>query len=280
MRRWVLGTIGIAVLILAIGSILGATMFFRQESLVFFPDRIVPATPAHLGMAFEEVRLRASDGPSLHAWWIPAEKPRGALILCHGNAGNMAHRIDKAVLFREMGLSVLLFDYRGYGTSEGAPSEEGTYRDMDAAVEYVQKVRGVPPSATLFWGESLGAAVALESAMRHPCSGLILESGFTSLPDMARAVYPLVPAFLVRMRYESLRRIGGLTVPVLILHGPADEIVPYSMGRELFAAAPRTKRFSDLRGGHNDGGILVSPEAQRALGNFLDETLGGMLEER
>ena len=248
-------------------------MFWKQESLVFFPEKQVPVTPASLGLSFEDVRLRTADGVTLGAWWIPAERSRGAVVFAHGNAGNIAHRIDKAAFLRGLGLSVLLFDYRGYGTSGGSPTEDGTYRDMDAAVEYMASARGIPAGQTLFWGESIGAAVAVEAATRHPCAGLVLESGFTSLPAMARVVYPWVPGFLVRMRYDSLARIPAVKAPKLIFHGPSDGIVPYPMGRSLFDAAIGARRFADLRGGHNDGGILASPEAQEALRTFLDEAL-------
>lgn len=253
--------------------LLSIALYVTQPSLVFFPERTLSATPADFGLAYEPVALRTADGVALGAWWIPAKAARGAVILCHGNAGNIAHRIDKAVLLHGMGLSVLLFDYRGYGTSEGRPTERGTYRDMDAVVEHVRGTRGVPPERTLFWGESIGAAVAVEAAARHACAGLVLESGFTSVPAMAKTVYPWMPAFLMRFRYDSLRRLPSVRAPKLILHGPADEIVPYRMGRELFGASQEPKRFADLAGGHNDGGILVSPEAQEALREFLGEVL-------
>lgn len=263
----------IASAVLAALLLLAVAIYIAQPALVFFPERAVPSTPAEFGLAYEPVALRTADGVALGAWWVPAEAARGALVLCHGNAGNIAHRVDKAVLFHELGLSVLLFDYRGYGTSGGRPTERGTYMDMDSAVEHVREVRGVPPERTLFWGESIGASVAVEAATRNPCGGIILESGFTCVPAMAKTVYPWLPTFFVRFGYDSLARIRSVKAPKLILHGPADEIVPYRMGRELYEAAPEPKRFADLRGGHNDGGILVSPEAQEALRQFLGEVL-------
>lgn len=274
MNRWIRTGLGVAGILAAFVTVLGGVMFFRQESLVYFPETVLSARPEDFGLPCEEVRLATSDGPRIAAWWIPAPNPRGAVILAHGNGGNRSHRLDKAILFRELGLSTLLFDYRGYGGSEGNPSETGTYRDMDAAVDHAHEVRSVAPERTIFWGESLGAAVAVETATRRPCGGLVVESGFASLPAMARAVYPWVPGFMVRMRYDSLGRIPRISAPKLILHGPSDEVVPYRMGRDLYAAAQEPKRFSDLAGGHNGGGILTSPEAQRALREFLDEVLG------
>jgi fermentation-respiration switch protein FrsA (DUF1100 family) len=255
----------VAVLVLA---------YLRQESMVFFPDRHVRFTPADLGMAFEEVRLTTSDGVVVAAWWIPAPNGRGALIFCHGNAGNVGDRIGKLRLFHDLGLSVLAFDYRGYGASEGKPSEEGTARDMDAAVAHVRDAIGVPLERTVFYGESLGGAVAIEAAVRFPLAALVVESTFTSTRAMARRHYPFVPSFLVRVGYDSLSRVGALACPKLILHGPRDTIVPFEMGEALFRAAAEPKRFATLVGDHNSGGILESPEACRALAELLDAALG------
>jgi fermentation-respiration switch protein FrsA (DUF1100 family) len=246
----------------------------HQESLVFFPDRNVRFTPADLGMAFEDVRLVAGDGVALGAWWIPSPRSRGALVFAHGNAGNMGDRVDKLRLFRALGLSVLAFDYRGYGRSEGRPSEGGTARDMDAAVAWVRDAKGVPLERTVFYGESLGGAVAIAAAARECPGALVVESTFTSVRDMARRHYPFVPGWLVRIGYDSRSRIAALACPKLILHGPRDSIVPFAMGEELFRAASEPKRFARLAGDHNSGGILESPEAYQAFAALLHDVLG------
>ncbi len=250
-------------------------MFLRQESFVFFPERALVGTPADVGLRFESVRLATADGPALGAWWVPADQPRGALVFAHGNGGNISHRLSKLALLHGLGLSVLTFDYRGYGESQGRPSERGTYRDMDAAVDFVAREKNVPTARTLYVGESLGGAVAVECASRRPTGGLILESTFTSVPAMARHYYPWLPVrLLLTIRYDSLALIPSVTCPTLVLHSPDDDIVPYAMGRELFAAAREPKAFVDLRGGHNGGGISVSPNAQEALATFMDAVLG------
>ncbi len=251
-----------------------AIMFFRQASYVYFPERAYDATPETVGLPYEPVRLRATDGVDLSAWWIPAQASRGALVFAHGNGGNMSHRLDKAAHLRSLGLSVLLFDYRGYGGSGGAPTEEGTYADMDAALDHVVRRRDAAPPRVVLYGESLGGAVAVEAATRHACAAVVVESTFTSLRAMARHYYPLVPSGLLRLRYDSAGRIGAVRCPVLVLHSREDDIVPYAMGRALFAAAREPKRFADLRGSHNGGGLMASPEAQSALAAFLDEVLG------
>ncbi len=250
-------------------------MFLKQESFIFFPERALAATPADAGLAFEPLRLRTSDGATIGAWWIPAEPARGALVFAHGNGGNRSHRLAKVRLLHDLGLSVLAFDYRGYGDSDGRPSERGTYRDMDAAIDFVTGERGVPPARVVYMGESLGGAVAVEAAARRPAGGLIVESSFTSVPAMARRYYPWLPVrLLLTVRYDSLARIRGLTCPVLVLHSPDDDVVPYEMGRELCAAAPEPKAFAELAGGHNGGGITASPAARRALAAFLAGALG------
>jgi len=262
-----------SVVAIAVVTVL-AVAYARQESLIFFPDRRVRFTPADLGMAFEDVRLTTVDGVVVAAWWIPAPNGRGALIFCHGNAGNVGDRVGKLRLFHDLGLSVLAFDYRGYGASEGTPSEEGTARDMDAAVAHLREARGVALDRTVLYGESLGGAVAIEAAVRFPPAALVAESTFTSARDMARRHYPFVPARFVRVGYDSLSRVGRLACPKLILHGPGDTIVPFEMGEALFRAASEPKRLATLVGDHNSGGILESPDACQTLAEFLDAALG------
>jgi fermentation-respiration switch protein FrsA (DUF1100 family) len=262
-------------LLLAVGYVgVCGLMVLRQESFVFFPERAMAGTPADVGLRYEAVRLRTADGLSLAAWWVPADSARGALVFAHGNGGNISHRLEKLRLLHELGLSVLAFDYRGYGESEGRPSEQGTYRDMDAAIDDVVQERKVPLGRLLYLGESLGGAVAVEAASRRPPAGLILESTFTSAPAMARLYYPWLPVrLLLTIRYDSLARVRGLACPLLAFHSPDDDIVPYSMGLELFDAAPQPKTFVDLSGGHNGGGIAASANARAALEEFIGAVL-------
>lgn len=274
VRQVLTGVLALAAVVAAAVAALLGLAFFRQESLIFFPDRHVRFTPADLGMAFEDVRLETSDGVTLAAWWVPAPQGRGALIFSHGNAGNMGDRVGKLRLFHDLGLSVLAFDYRGYGASQGKPSEDGTAHDMDAAVAHVRDSRGVPLDRTVFYGESLGGAVVIEAATRFPPAALVAESTFTSARAMARRHYPFVLPALVRVGYDSLSRVRRLACPTLFLHGPADTIVPFEMGEALFRAAPEPKRFAALVGDHNSGGILESPEACRKLAELLDAVLG------
>jgi uncharacterized protein len=187
--------------------------------------------------------------------------------------GFLSSLLDKALLLHDLGWSVLLFDYRGYGASAGKPTEEGTYADMAAAVEHLRGTRGVAPERLVLYGESLGGAVAVEAASRGPAGALVVDSSFTGLRDMAHHYYPWLPAWLLRFRYDSLSRMPSVRCPVLVLHSPQDDVVPYAMGRALYDAAPGPKRFQNLVGGHNDGGLVASPDAQRELGAFLREVI-------
>jgi uncharacterized protein len=265
----VLGTVCIA--LLAVTALLALLVGF-QRKLVFFPDGPMRLTPAQVGLPAEDVTLATADGLRLGAWWIPAESERGALVFAHGNAGNIGDRLDFAAFFRGHGLSVLLFDYRGYGRSDGTPGERGTHLDMDAAVAFVAS-RGFGPARTVLYGESLGGAVAIAAAVRHRPAALVVASTFTSVPDVAHVHYPWAPRALVHIGYDSLRLMPQVSCPVLVLHGPDDRIIPFAMGEALFHAAREPKRFARLVGDHNDGGILRSPEAQRALTELLNTVL-------
>lgn len=243
-----------------------------QARLVFFPGQAPRVDPAAFGLVHREVELTTSDGERLHGWFFPRAEALGAVLVCHGNAGSIENRLELARAFLGLGWAVLLFDYRGYGKSSGAPSEAGTYLDAEAAHDHLVRVEGFAPGRIVLHGESLGGAVALELALRRPCAGLILESAFTSIPDMAAEVYPFLPArLLARIRYDNLAKVGRLGVPLLVVHSPADEIVPFAHGERLYAAARGKKRFLATGGGHNDGGFVQRGEWRGAVG----EVLGG-----
>ena len=206
------------------------------------------------GLEFAEVTIRTEDGERLHAWWVPARAPSlGHVLLLHGNAGNVGDRLPHVERLASVGFDVLAFDYRGYGRSTGRPGERGLQLDAHAAYEALLGRRGVDPARVLYLGESLGGAVALALALERPPAGLILQSAFTSVRDMARLHYPLIPPAFVHDGFPSVRRIGRLRAPLLVLHGARDAIVPVMHGDELFGAAPGPKRMHVFPGaGHND----------------------------
>lgn len=252
-------------------------LFLRQDSLVYYPDlggREYEATPAQAGLPYEAITLTTADGVSLDAWYVPTEHARGVLLYAHGNGGNISHRIDAIRLFRDMGLSVLIFDYRGYGKSTGKPSEEGTYRDAEAAWQYLVQQRGTAPRRIVMFGESLGGAVAAHLAAQHPPGALILASAFTSVPDMAAGLYPYLPVrWLSRYRYDTRRYLQEVRAPVLLLHSPEDEIIPYRHGRALYEAAREPRQFLELRGGHNDLFFANEEVFASEVGRFVKQHL-------
>ncbi len=252
-------------------------LYFSQSRLLYYPDfptRLIEATPAEFGLSFENVQLTAGDGTRLHAWFVPATSPRGTLLFSHGNAGNISHRLDSIRQFNSLGLNVLIYDYRGFGKSEGKPSETGTYLDVKAAWDYLLDERRIAPQQVIIFGRSLGAAVAAELATQHPSAGVILESAFTSVPDMATSIYPWLPVRLLsRYRYNNLEKVVRITSPLLLVHSRGDEIVPYDQGERLFAQANEPKQFLELSGGHNDGNHVSHDIYMEALQQFLGEIL-------
>jgi uncharacterized protein len=252
-------------------TLLALTAMARPaDRLVFFPTRELDGgTPAVYGLAYEDVALTAADGVALHAWWVPAPSARRSVLFLHGNAGNISHRLDKLAVLAGLDASVLLLDYRGYGRSEGTPDEAGTYRDADAAYAWL-RARGVAPETIVAYGESLGGPIATDLASRRPLAGLVLESAPSSILGVAQYHYPLVPvSWFLSVRYDALSRMPAVRAPVLIMHSPRDEIVPFAMAEELLAAAPGRKRLVRLDGGHNDAFIVAAEVYQAALREFL-----------
>ena len=262
--------VALAGLILYTGLLL--LVYFLQDRLLYFPFKEIDASPAAIQLFFEDVSLAASDGTTISAWWIPAHNERAVLLFCHGNAGNISHRLDSIDIFNRLGLSVLIFDYRGYGASAGRPSENGTYLDAEAAWRYLVEVQKKKPEKIILFGESLGGAVAAEIASRHKPGGLILMSSFTSIPELAGMLYPFLPArWLSKFRYATIDKIGSITAPTLIIHSPDDEIVPFAQGMALYEKAAGPKQFLQIKGGHNEGFFVSGDLYVQGLKNFMDK---------
>lgn len=254
-------------------------LYAFQARYVYFPElpsRQVDATPADIGLAFDAVTLSTADGEALAGWFIPAAAARGTLLYLHGNGGNIGHRLDPIAVFHRLGLNIFIIDYRGYGASSGKPCEEGTYRDALAAWAYLTQEKRLAPERIVLFGESLGGSIAARLAARHPPAGLIIYASFTSVPEMAQALYPMFPAsWLARYRYDTRAALNSVSCPVLILHSREDEIIPFSHGQALLEAAHEPKRLVELRGGHNDA-LLVSRETYALeVGAFLQKFLSG-----
>lgn len=238
---------------------------------MYHPTREIEQTPRSAGMDYDDVELGVAEGIRIHGWFVPARQSRGTVLFFHGNGGNISHRIDSVGIFHGLGVDVLIMDYEGYGRSGGRPGEEETYRDAEAAWNWLTGERDVSPGRTVIFGRSMGGAIAAYLADRHEPAGLIVESSFTSAPDMAAAVAPWLPfaRLICRYAYNSLDIVPRLRCPALFAHSPDDEIVPYRQGLKLFATAAEPKQFLEMRGGHNDG-MIATPDYAARMGAFLD----------
>jgi uncharacterized protein len=239
------------------------------DQFVYFPETRHESKPEDFNLPYENVSLTTEDGVNLHAWWTGDTSIPTTVLFFHGNAGNISNRLDRIRALKEPKVRFFLLDYRGYGKSGGKPSEEGLYRDATAAYQFLMK-HSVPPKNVFIFGESLGGAVAAELATRVPCAGVVLESTFTSLREMAEKHYPFIPSALVPNQFNTLGRIGEIRSRLLVIHGTADEIVPFEMGRRLHEGAREPKSFLEIPGaGHNDLYAVGGETYRSALLRFL-----------
>ena len=232
---------------------------FLERKLIYFPTPTESHQPPPRmeNGDIQEIALQTVDGETIHAWHVTTRAPRVATLLFFpGNGGNMSYRLAHIDGMAARGLDVLIIDYRGYGKSSGTPSEPGLYADGDAAYGYLTGTGGVPPGEIVVFGESLGNAVAIDLATREAVAGLVVESGFTSVREVAREIYPVLPGFffgLLSHRFDNIGKISRVTAPVLVIHGTEDSMVPISMGRALFEAAPEPREWFQVPGAdHND----------------------------
>ena len=269
--RWVAIRLAVVLVMLAVAALVLRQMTVLDRQFIYFPERELIGIPSDVGLKFEEVVFSASDDVRLHGWFVPGNGDT-VLLWFHGNAGNISHRLDNIrMLHDRLGVDVFIFDYRGYGNSQGKPSEKGIYLDAEAAIEEVrQRQRG----RLVLFGRSLGCGVAVEMGARHSVDAVILESPFSSVKDMIRLAYPLPPADiavrLIEARYDSIAKISDVRAPVLVLHGDRDEIVPLGQSRRLFDAANEPKSFYTIEGaGHNDTYLVGGDPYIEALGRFI-----------
>ena len=244
------------ILALAAGyGLLVVLVYMMQGRMLYLPDlpgRALTMTPADIGLDYQDVFLESDDGVTLHGWFIPGRSAR-ALLFFHGNAGNISHRLDSIRLFHDLGLSVLIIDYRGYGQSKGRTTEWGIYRDADATWRHLFEDRGLVASDIVIFGRSLGASVASQLAAKQQPLALIVESSFTSVPDIAQELYPWLPArWLSRLKHATREHVQDVQCPVLVVHSRDDEIIPFHHGEAIFSSANEPRTLLTIRGGHND----------------------------
>ncbi|MFC2006818.1 alpha/beta hydrolase [Chloroflexota bacterium] len=274
MKGILVSLIWIVIAIAVVYVAFAGYLFIFQGSYVYYPERTLTTDPGNIGLSFENVSFETTDGLKLSGWLIPYEGARGVILFCHGNAGNICHRLDSIQMFHRLGLAAFIFDYRGYGQSEGKPSESGTYRDVEAAWQYLVKERQLSPDNIIVFGRSLGGAVAAWQARSNKPGALILESTFTSVPDIAAKLYPFLPVRLLsRFKYDTEGYLEGIKCPVLIVHSPDDEMMPYKHGQRLFEVAAEPKEFLEIRGSHNEGFITSGRHYEEGLSSFISKYL-------
>jgi fermentation-respiration switch protein FrsA (DUF1100 family) len=232
---------------------LATMLYFMQPKFLYSPEREVSSTPAELGLDFENVVFKSADGLNLAGWYVSVENPKFTLLFCHGNGGNIAHRLDSLNIFHNLGLNCFIFDYRGYGDSQDKPSEEGTYLDAMAAYKWLIEDKKTPAENIIIFGRSLGGTIAAQLAGRVDARALVVESAFTSYVDMGKEYYPYMPVrWFARFGYKTVDYIRDVHCPVMLIYSRNDEIVPYKFGLELYEAANEPKEFIEIFGGHND----------------------------
>lgn len=250
---------------------LNVLMYLRQPHMIFYPMPRLEQTPANWGLEYQDVVINTEDDVQLHGWYIPQPQSDHVLLFFHGNAGNISHRRESIEIFHRLGLNVLIIDYRGYGRSQGKPSEQGFYLDADASWRFLTEKKGFAPKQIIIFGRSLGGTVAARLAAGVQSRGLILESTMSSARDFARQVF-MVLSRLVFIRYEfnTVAYVRHVNAPVLVLHSPDDEIMPFNLGEKVFEAANQPKQFVRMRGDHNSGFYLSQPEYEQQLAGWIE----------
>ena len=266
------------ILIVVVGyALLVGIVYLMQDRMLYLPDvpgRSLAIVPSAVGMDYEDVEIETTDGETLHGWYIIGPTPR-VLLFFHGNAGNISHRLESIRQFLELGLSVLIVDYRGYGQSSGRISERGMYRDADAAWQHLTGERGIAAENIVIFGRSLGASVASRLAAEQQPGALIVESAFTSVPDVAEELYPWLPVrWLSRLRHATGDHVQDVRCPILVIHSRDDEIIPFHHGEAVFAAANEPRSLLEIRGTHNDASLRDESTYLHGIGAFLAENFG------
>lgn len=246
--------------------------YFRyyEKKCIYFPTKEISATPRDLGLEYEDIYFHTSDGIGLNAWFITRPDASLTILFLHGNAGNLSHRLEVLQILHPLQTNIFIVDWRGYGKSQGTPSEEGLYLDALASYDYLVKEKGIPADSIIVYGKSLGANIAVDLASRVKIKALISDSGFTSAYDMARHIFPFIPVKLfITVKFDALTKIKNIYCPKLIVHSPHDEMIPFWMAKKLFEAAAAPKELYQLGGSHNEMMFINRKEFIERLGKFL-----------
>jgi fermentation-respiration switch protein FrsA (DUF1100 family) len=262
--------VGVTLIFLLIATIL---LVSCERWIVYHPGHYPEGnwSPSSSLVSKEDVSFVADDGVRLHGWYFSSNEPNATLLWFHGNAGNITHRLKNIEMLKPLNLNIFIFDYRGFGKSEGEPNEKGIYLDSQAAYDWLVKVKKIIPADIILFGRSLGGVCAIEVASKNPAAGIILESVFPSASKMARKMFPILPlSWAIKSRFDAIGKVPNLQLPKLFLHGTEDEVVPYRLGRELFSAAAEPKIFHDIQGaGHNNTFLVGGIGYFNAIAQFI-----------
>lgn len=242
---------------------------YIENNGVFYPEKILDITPDSLSIPFEDIYLTIGDNVKINGWFIPKEQAKHTILFLHGNAGNLGYRLDKIALLRKNPVDIFIIDYRGFGKSNGKPSEKGVYKDAEAAYWYMVNNRGILPESIILYGESIGGAVAVDLASKVKTEALILEGTFSKGRDMAKKILPFIPSFLFSNMFDSLAKIKKITAPVLFIHSKDDETIPFDLALKLYNGAISHKQFVEIKGSHNQGFIDSKVSYSEALKTFI-----------
>lgn len=251
--------------------VLFACVRYIESVSVFHPTTGLSANPSQWGLPFEDIYFLSQDNVRLNGWFVKSPQARTTILYFHGNAGTIADRLDKIKSFHALGVNVFIIDYRGYGLSQGKPSEHGIYADAVAAYDYLLTRSDLAPGSIGVYGASLGGAVAVDLATKRTLAYLIVDSSFSSAGDIGKIMYPYLPTFFMQTKLDSLSKIKRVMIPKLFFHSPHDELIPIRLGRKLFEAAPVPKRFVETNGGHNDNHVIAAELWRKEVSRFLDE---------
>jgi len=259
------------VILIVLGVLmLNIWMYLQQPGMVFYPTRDIAQTPADWGLDYEDVTLNTADNVQLHGWYIPAPQSQQFLLFFHGNAGNISDRGWSIELFHRLGLNVFIVEYRGYGKSQGKPGEQGLYQDAAASWRYLTEEKGIASDQILIFGRSLGGAVAAKLASEVQARGLMLESTLSSARDFARTAFPVLSRLVIlRHDFNTTENIRRVNYPVLVLHSPDDDLIPFDLGEKVFQSASHPKHFIRMQGDHSNGFVQSQPEYEQKIDSWL-----------
>jgi len=272
MNKALLITLLIVLIIAGFYIFIAILLTIFQSKMIFYPEKEISATPDEIGLKYEDIYFTTTDGVRLNGWFVIAEQSKGIILFCHGNAGNISHRLESIKLFINLGYSVFIFDYRGFGLSSGRITEQGSYLDAIAAYNYIVNNKDVESENIVIFGRSLGGAIASYLAKEKTPKVLIIESTFTSILDFAQKTYPLFPVkMLLRFEYNTKEYIQEVKCPILIIHSVEDEMMPFNHAEQLYNVANDPKEILKLSGSHNEGFIYSKNHYITGLNNFLNK---------